>query len=139
MFVRTIYPVARSSPGAWSAVLQPSFEQVTKALLHYIIKELPTSIHKAAKELHAVLFGSTSLLIEEFLEIALIRCSKADWATDGLARLAICTMLYTQGFQGQALSEPSNAMVLKYAKRMISLWSDPTFVKHGTSRERKCK
>ncbi|CAO3631131.1 unnamed protein product [Mucor hiemalis] len=140
ILVKSIYPIARSSRKEWSSLLQPSFDQVIKALLQYIRQDIlnTTSINRASKELASILFGptTTSLHVDEFLNTSLLRLSKASWADVKLARLAICAAIHAQGLDNEkSLSDTTNELILKYTKRVIGTWSDPTFIKHGGSRE----
>lgn len=142
ILVKSIYPIARSSRKEWSSLLQPSFEQVTKALLHYVRQDIleNSSVNRSSKELASVLFGptTTSLHLDEFLNTSLLRLSKSSWADDKLARLAICTVIHAQGLDSDKnISEATNELILKFAKRVIGTWSDPTFIKHGGAREQK--
>lgn len=143
ILVKSIYPIARSSRKEWSSLLQPSFDQVIKALLQYIRQDIlnTTSINRASKELASILFGPTtiSLHVDEFLNTSLLRLSKASWADVKLARLAICAAIHAQGLDNEkSLSDTTNELILKYTKRVIGTWSDPTFIKHGGSREHTC-
>jgi hypothetical protein len=111
---------------------------VTKSILHHIKHDvLPSSsINKASKELSLVLFKDNSyrhVRIGDFLNTALLRLSKCSWADALLARLAICTAIHAQGIDN------SEAMIIQFSKRVIETWSDPTFIKHGSTRERTCK
>ncbi|KAG2201441.1 hypothetical protein INT47_001490 [Mucor saturninus] len=94
----------------------------------------------ASKELALILFkdleASKSLCVDDFLNTALLRLTKASWADDQLARLAICTAIHTKGVKDSKLSPESDALILKYTHRLIETWSDPTFVKHTSFRER---
>lgn len=98
-------------------------------------------MNRSSKELASILFGptTTSLHLDEFLNTSLLRLSKSSWADDKLARLAICTVIHAQGLDNNKnLSEATNELILKYAKCVIGIWSDPAFIKHGGAREQKC-
>lgn len=143
ILVKSIYT---SSKKVWSSVIQPSFEQITKALLFHVKQDiLPSStINRVSKQVAFILFdniSSLSFYLDEFLNIALLRLSKSSWADHLLARISICTVIHAQGLLNDrhSLSTASIDLILKYTKRIIGTWSDPTFIKHGTSRERTCK
>jgi hypothetical protein len=132
--------MAKSSPGHWSSVFEPSFDQVTKTILYHVKQQVVSpnhSIKKASKELALILFDKLTvtkqLRIEDFLNTALLKLSKTSWADDTLARLAITAAIHAQGFENM------DTLVIKFLKRVIGTWADPTFVKHASSRERTCK
>ncbi|GAA5800318.1 hypothetical protein HPULCUR_005745 [Helicostylum pulchrum] len=132
---------ARTSPDIWSSVLSPSFNQLIKAILYHVKETIlpKSSIYQVSKELSLILFSqpeTKQLFMEEFLNTALLRLSKTAWADDRLARLAICTVIHDQGFDSAELSSASSALVTKFTKRVIETWSDPTFIRHASSRER---
>lgn len=143
--IKSIYPIARQSPNYWSIVLEPSLDILSRSLLHYIkVEILPEqSINIASKELALLLFknldATKALCIDDFLDTALLRLTKASWADDRLARLAICTAIHARGVENSKLSDESDNLILKYTHRLIETWSDPTFIKYTSSRERTCK
>lgn len=144
ILIENIYTQAKKSPEIWSLVISPSFNQLIKPILHYIKHTvlMTTSINQASKELARILFSqleSTQIYLEEFLNTALLKLSKSSWADDTLARFAICTLIHVQGLDSSGLSSASTEWIIKYAKRLIETWSDPTFIKHASSRERNCK
>lgn len=145
ILIKSIYPIARKSPNNWSFVLEPSLDQLTAPILQHIkVDILPKqSINSASKELALLLFnglGTTkTLCIDDFLNTTLLRLTKTSWADDQLARLAICTAIHAQGIEHSKLSLDSNTLIMKFIYRLIETWSDPTFIKHSSSRERTCK
>ncbi|KAI7873122.1 telomere length regulation protein-domain-containing protein [Mucor mucedo] len=142
ILIKSIYPIARQSPNYWSSVLELSLDQLTGPILQHVKVEILTkqSMNSASKELALILFkdleASKSLCVDDFLNTALLRLTKASWADDQLARLAICTAIHTKGVKDSKLSPESDALILKYTHRLIETWSDPTFVKHTSFRER---
>lgn len=125
--------------------MEHSLDQLIGPVLQHVkVEILPKqSINSASKELALLLFKdidtSKSVFVDDFLNTALLRLAKASWADDQLARVAICTAVHTQGFKDSKLSPESDSLILKYAHLLIETWSDPTFIKHTSSRERTCK
>ncbi|KAI9477807.1 MAG: telomere length regulation protein-domain-containing protein [Benjaminiella poitrasii] len=148
--MKSIYPVARSSPERWPAVFQQvgiisSFEQLTKSILQYIKQDIipKTSIQSASKDLAAVLFGksteneySRTRRIHDFLNTSLLRMAKSSWADEVLARLVISTLVYAEGVHERQLSLSAHEIIVGFVKRVIQTWSDPVFIKRASSRER---
>ncbi|KAI9364186.1 telomere length regulation protein-domain-containing protein [Pilaira anomala] len=140
ILIENIYTQAKKSPEIWSLVISPSFNQLIKPILHYIKHTvlMAASINQASKELARILFSqleATQIYLEEFLNTALLKLSKSSWADDTLARFAICTLIHVQGLDSSGLSSASTEWIIKYTKRLIETWSDPTFIKHASSRE----
>ncbi|OBZ88164.1 Telomere length regulation protein TEL2 [Choanephora cucurbitarum] len=141
--IRQGYEVARLNPDHWPCVFEQieliaSYEQVNRALLHYVHDHivLPNSmsVASASKELASLLFGTESDCKEQrlsaFLNTAIFRLSKSSWADSLLARISISTVIHH-------LAEDRRLPFLdSIIRRVIQTWSDPVFIQHASSRER---
>lgn len=105
-------------------------------------------ISTVAKDIADLLFGKPSNIVKqqreerihEFLNIAIFRLVKLKWADDKLARLVISIAILAEGGAEQdEMTASAQAIIVNSVKRAIQTWSDPVFIKHGSSQEKHCK
>lgn len=127
-------------------------EQVIRPMLAYakqvILPKSNNTVSSVAKSVSHLLFGSPcdkdkqaqrTERIQEFLNMAIFRLVQSSWADDKLARLVVTIAILAEGCHGEnEMTASAQSMIVNYAKRAIETWSDPVFLKHGSSREKYC-
>ena len=127
-------------------------EQIFRPMLAYakqtILPKSNNRISTVAKHIADLLFGNPSSIIKQereerihkFLNIAIFRLVKSKWADDKLARLVISIAILAKGGAEQdEMTASAQSMIVNSVKRAIQTWSDPVFIKHGSSGEKYCK
>ncbi|KAL7315285.1 telomere binding protein, variant 3 [Mucor circinelloides] len=153
--IESIYSSSTRNDVHWADVLEQveiiaSPEQVIRPMLAYakqaILPKPNNTISSVAKSVSHLLFGSPCdkdkqtqrrERIQEFLNMAIFRLVQSSWADDKLARLVVTIAILAEGCHGEnEMTASAQSMIVNYAKRAIETWSDPVFLKHGSSREK---
>lgn len=155
--VESIYSSTTRTEQYWANVFEQmeiiaSPEQIFRPMLAYakqtILPKSNNRISTVAKHIADLLFGNPSSIIKQereerihkFLNIAIFRLVKSKWADDKLARLVISIAILAKGGAEQdEMTASAQSMIVNSVKRAIQTWSDPVFIKHGSSGEKYCK
>ncbi|KAI8988408.1 telomere length regulation protein-domain-containing protein [Mycotypha africana] len=156
LFMESIYPIACTHhTDLWPHVFEQveamtSTEQIVKPILSYVRNTIVpnTTIKTASVQLAHILLKDTTtaktassstdkLRVFAFLNTSRLKLSRVTWADEILVRLIISTVIQAEGCPNDThLSDSAHTILLDYAKTCLKTWSDPVFIKHGTSRER---
>lgn len=155
--IESIYSSTTKTGQLWVNVFEQmeiiaSAEQIFRPMLAYakqiILPKSNNRIFTVAKNVADLLFGNPSNIIKqqreerihEFLNIAIFRLVKLKWADDTLARLVVSIAILAEGGAEQdEVAASAQSMIVNSVKRAIQTWSDPVFIKHGSSQEKYCK
>ncbi|CAO3655984.1 unnamed protein product [Mucor fragilis] len=155
MVIESICSSSTRNDTRWADVFEQieiiaSPEQVIRPMLAYakqtLLPRSNNTISSVARNVSHLLFGSPSESekqprrkerIQEFLNMALFRLVQSSWADDKLARLVVTVAILAEGCHSEdSMTASVQSMIVNYAKRAIQTWSDPVFLKHGSSREK---
>ncbi|GAN04450.1 telomere length regulation protein TEL2 homolog [Mucor ambiguus] len=153
--IESIYSSSTRNDIQWANVFEQieviaSPDQVIRPMLAYakqtLLPKSNNTIVSVARNVSHLLFGNPSdndkqprrkERIQEFLNMAIFRLVQSSWADDKLARLVVTIAILAEGCHGQDnITASAQSMIVNYAKRAIQTWSDPVFLKHGSSREK---
>ncbi|KAK4513392.1 uncharacterized protein ATC70_005390 [Mucor velutinosus] len=153
--IESIYSSSTRSSPRWADVFEQieiiaSPDQVIRPVLAYakqtLLPKFNNAISSVAKNVSHLLFGNPcnndrqlqrKERIQGFLNMAIFRLVQSSWADDKLARLVVTVAILAEGGYGEdTVTDSARLMIVNYAKRAIQTWSDPVFLKHGSSREK---
>lgn len=163
--IESIYTSSTRNDPHWASVFEQleiiaSPEQVIRPMLAYAKRTLLSkpnhTIASVARNVSHLLFEKACSSssndtqqpqrrrrkerIQEFLNMAIFRLVQSSWADDTLARLVVTIAVLAEGCHSEdTMTDATRSMMVNYAKRAIQTWSDPVFLKHGSSREKHCK
>ncbi|KAL9537726.1 hypothetical protein MBANPS3_011522 [Mucor bainieri] len=155
--IESIYASSTRNDPHWASVFEQieiiaSPEQVIRPMLAYAKQTLlsipSNTIASVARNVSHLLFGNAcnntkqprrKERIQEFLNMAIFRLVQSSWADNTLARLVVTIAILAEGLHSEGeMTASAQSMTVNYAKRAIQTWSDPVFLKHGSSREKYC-